>query len=103
MATRTRTTALSSFGETCELAEGATMRLPRGRFAIAVRVQRGTVLVTQEGDLEDHVLEPGDELVLDVGGLAVAWAFTDAAISVRSVVPSGSRLQPPVRLAPGLE
>ena len=66
-----------------DLAENATMRLPRGRFATIVRVERGTVLVTREGDLEDHVLEAGDELVLPAGGLAVAWAFTDAAVSAR--------------------
>jgi hypothetical protein len=68
-------------GETFELAADETMRLPRGRFV--VRADRGTVLVTQEGDLEDHVLEAGDELVLARQGLAVAWAFTDAAVTVR--------------------
>ena len=46
-----------------------------------VRVERGTVLVTQEGDLDDHVLERGDEFVLSTPGLAVAWA-TNAALSI---------------------
>jgi hypothetical protein len=83
MPKRTKTTTTWSAGEAWELAENATMRLPRGRSATIVRVERGMMLLTQEGDLEDHVLEPGDELVLKAGPLAVAWAFTEAAISVR--------------------
>ena len=50
--------------ERWELAENQTMRLPRRRVATVVRVERGTVLVTQQGDYEDHVLEQGDELVV---------------------------------------
>jgi hypothetical protein len=69
-------------GETWDLPENATLRLPAG-IALVVRVERGTVLVTQEGDLDDHVLERGDELVLSHPGLAVAWAFTDAALSIQ--------------------
>jgi Protein of unknown function (DUF2917) len=75
-----------------ELAGDATMRFARGRSAIAARVERGTVLVTQEGDVEDHVLEAGDEIVLRRGGLAVAWALTDAAISVRALPPTARRV-----------
>jgi hypothetical protein len=75
------------------LAENTTMRFPRRRLATVVRIRRGTVLLTQEGDLEDHVLEGGDEIVLPAGGLAVAWAFTDAAISLREAGPSGSQRQ----------
>lgn len=88
MERRTKATALRGPGEGWELAENATMRLPRGRSTVIVRVERGTVLVTQEGDLEDHVLEPGDEIALGAGRLAVAWAFTEAAISVREAAPS---------------
>jgi hypothetical protein len=66
---------------TWSLAEDATMRLPSAAGTV-VRVERGTILVTQAGDLEDHVLEGGDEVVLARSGLAVAWAFTDAIVSV---------------------
>jgi hypothetical protein len=83
MSKRTTTIELPTTGEAWELAKDATMRLPRRRSAILVRVERGTVLVTREGDLEDHVLEAPDEIILPAGGLAVAWAFTRAAISVR--------------------
>jgi hypothetical protein len=84
MTTGASWTELPGDGDALELPEGATLRLPRGRAAtLVVRAVRGTVLVTQEDDLEDHVLEPGDELALHPRGLAVAWALTDAAISVR--------------------
>ncbi len=69
--------------ERWELAANGTMRLPRRRKATVVRAERGTVVVTRRGDLEDHVLEPGDELVLPRSGLAVAWALTDATLSTR--------------------
>lgn len=67
--------------ETWDLPENAAARLPGGRSAV-VHVERGTVLVTQEDDPEDHVLEAGEELVLRHRGLAVAWAFTEATLSV---------------------
>lgn len=79
-----------------ELAENQVMRLPRRRTATVVRAERGTVLVTRGGDVEDHVLEAGDELVLPRGGLAVAWAFTSATVSVRE----GLRVIPPAEQAP---
>jgi hypothetical protein len=78
-------TRRAKFGETWDLRENATLRLPAGIGSV-VRVERGTVLVTQEGDLDDHVLERGDELVVSRGGLAVAWAFTDAVLSIHSTV-----------------
>lgn len=79
----TRTT-----GGTVTLARDETLRLPRGRSGVRVRVDRGTVLVTQAGDPEDHVLGPRDELWLPAGGLAVAWALTPAAIAVQDRAPA---------------
>lgn len=70
------------------LAENEAVRISRRHGAVVVRVERGTVLVTQEDDVEDHVLEAGDELVLARRGLGVAWAFTDATISVREAGPA---------------
>jgi hypothetical protein len=75
------TTARTTFCATWDLPENATLRLAAGTGTV-VRVERGTVLVTQEGDLDDHVLERGDEFVLSRFGLAVAWAFTNAALSI---------------------
>ncbi len=89
MATRIRT-APSSAGGAWDLDENEAMALPR-RGGTVVRVERGTVLVTQEGDREDHVLEAGDELVLRRPARAVAWAFTDATISCAATA-AGSRM-----------
>jgi Protein of unknown function (DUF2917) len=83
MQTRTNRTGIPGADDGWVLAENAVMPLPRGRCAKLVRVESGTVLITQEGDLEDHVLVSGDELLLHARGLAVAWAFTKAALSVR--------------------
>jgi hypothetical protein len=82
MKTRSNTSALLSASETWNLAENATLRLPLSRFATVVYAERGTVLVTQERDREDHVLEKGDILVLPAGRQVVAWALTDATVSV---------------------
>jgi len=69
-----------------ELAQDSTLRLPPGRNGILARVERGTLLVTQAGDPEDHVLGPGDEVWLPRGGLAVAWALTPSVLAVRDSV-----------------
>jgi hypothetical protein len=77
----------SGTGEAWDLPADATVRLPRRRSGTVVCAVRGTVVVTQAEDPEDHVLEAGDEITLRGRGLAVAWALTEAAISVRRVTP----------------
>ena len=67
------------------LAKDATMQLPPGKSATVVSVESGMVLVTREGDPEDHVLESGDEIVLPRGRLAVAWALTDATVFAQAL------------------
>jgi hypothetical protein len=99
MATRNQANALQSTQASWEIAENATMRLPRRETSSVVRVERGTVLVTQEGDLEDHLLAAGDEVVLDGGGLAVAWAFTDASVTVRNSASPATLRRPGRRVA----
>ena len=89
------TTATRTSGETWDLREGAVRKLPGGP-GVVVRVERGTVLVTREGDLADHVLEPGDALDLSGAGRAVAWAFTDATLSVEG---AARRWRPTMRKA----
>jgi len=63
-----------------ELQRDMTLRLPTGA---TVEVERGLVLVTREGDPEDHVLEPGMGLSLEGRGLAVAWALSPSTVCVR--------------------
>jgi hypothetical protein len=65
-----------------ELVRDATVRLDTGGRGIQVRADRGTVLVTREGDLEDHVLEAGDTLLVRGTGLVVAWALDAAHVTV---------------------
>jgi len=63
------------------LERNATLRLPPRAGGQWLRVDGGQVLVTLEGDLEDHVLGPGEELVLSGGGLAVAWALEGSRLA----------------------
>jgi Protein of unknown function (DUF2917) len=79
MMTTTERAGRRSF--TLELERDATLRLPRLESGLWLRVDRGQVLVTLEGDLEDHVLGPGEELVLSSGGLAVAWALETSRVA----------------------
>ena len=67
-----------------DLPRDATLRLPRPRPGATVEVERGVVLVTREGDGEDHVLERGMSLPLDGRGLAVAWALAPSTLRVRA-------------------
>jgi len=48
----------------------------------AVRCCAGSLLVTQEGDPEDHVLFAGEVFNAARRGLVVAWALSDAEVSV---------------------
>jgi DUF2917 family protein len=67
---------------TLDLTRDATVRLPPGRGETVVRAVRGTVVVTREGDLEDHVLTSGMVLRLPPAGLSVAWAVAASRIQV---------------------
>ena len=81
-----------------DMALDETVRLIPGRKGVVLDLRRGCLLVTQEGDLQDHVLEAGDELRLTGPGAVVAWALWpsslvvihDAAARVRPVpLPAG--------------
>lgn len=66
-----------------ELPRDGTLRLRAGREGLRLRAERGTLLVTREGDGEDHVVLPGRESVVAGSGLVVAWALEDAALVVQ--------------------
>jgi hypothetical protein len=68
-------------GASQALPKDGTARITRSRDVI-VAVDSGVVLVTREGDLEDHVLEAGMELRLPCRGVAVAWALEPSTIRV---------------------
>jgi len=68
------------------LAADETRRLEGSRSgSVVVRVQRGLLVVTREGDPEDHVLAAGQEVALPSHGRIAAWALEPAQASVREV------------------
>ena len=72
-----------------ELARDATLRLRAGGAGLVLRATSGCVLVTREGDRDDHVLEPGEELRLEGRGLVVAWALAPSRLAVAGA-PAGA-------------
>jgi hypothetical protein len=82
MAMRTATDPSSSTSGRWGLPENTRMYLQPSAFATVVRVERGTVIVSQKGDLEDRVLTQDEQIIVPAGSQAVAWAFTEAVISV---------------------
>jgi hypothetical protein len=74
--------------ELLQLPMNGTLRIVSGRDGVTVRCDAGTILVTQEGDLVDHVLHPQDELRTSGRGLVVAWALSDAALTVARRLPA---------------
>ncbi len=72
----------SSLAESWMAAQDETRRLRQGAGGVEVRVQTGCLLVTREGDPEDHVLGPGDELLVTGPGLVVAWALEPSQITL---------------------
>ncbi|HYG67301.1 MAG TPA: DUF2917 domain-containing protein [Anaeromyxobacteraceae bacterium] len=71
--------------------QDATIQLPPGPRGLLVRVERGVLLVTQEGDLDDHVLEPAQELRIPRGGLAVGWALAPATVVIADAASASGR------------
>ena len=65
-----------------QLAQDATLGVRLGRAALALHVAAGCVMVTREGDPDDYLLGPGDELLLVGRGLVVAWALSPARLVV---------------------
>jgi hypothetical protein len=65
------------------LPRNATLRLPRPGRGAVVEVEHGLVIVTRQGDTEDHVLESGMAVTLCERGLAVAWALAPSTVRVR--------------------
>jgi hypothetical protein len=79
-ASTTRSAAFMD-GASQALPKDGTVRITRSRD-VTVAVDSGVVLVTREGDLEDHVLEAGMALRLPRRGVAVAWALEPSTIRV---------------------
>jgi len=81
-AARGRATRRGTLPEARRLADNETLALRPGSTGLSLRGRWGTFLVTQEGDSEDHVLGPGDEVRTTRRGLVVVWALSDGSLSV---------------------
>lgn len=57
---------------------------------LALQCVSGLVVVTQEGDPDDHELRPGDVFRTSRRGLVVAWAIQDSGFIVRSDTEAGA-------------
>jgi hypothetical protein len=83
------------------LGRDEVLRLPSWRDGSSVRVMAGTVIVTREGDPEDHVVQAGSELRLPGRGVAVAWALEPSWVEVSRGREERVRERPaPIRALP---
>ena len=64
---------------------GETLPLRPGRDGLVVRCRAGTVVVTQEGDLADHVLGASEEFRTSRRGRVVVWALANGAVETASL------------------
>jgi len=62
------------------LAQDAVISLRPGRGGLVLSCRSGLILVTQAGDLRDHVLEPGQAFRAHRRGLVVAWALRTGVV-----------------------
>jgi hypothetical protein len=92
------TTTRRGVDEVLDLAADATVRVTPGRGGVTLKAVCGTILVTQSGDLEDHVLERGMERRFRGPGRVVAWAFRPSRLAV--VHPAAPRASAAAPLAP---
>jgi len=67
------------------LERDATLALRPGARGLALRGLAGTLLVTQEGDPQDHVLGPGDGRRFAGRGRVVVWALEAGAVELGPV------------------
>ncbi|MEP7058464.1 MAG: DUF2917 domain-containing protein [Caldimonas sp.] len=63
------------------LAKDQLIRLPRAE-GVRIASRRGSVWITQDGDLRDVVLQPGESLVLGRDTPAIVQAFEPALITI---------------------
>jgi hypothetical protein len=71
--------------DTCldlELELDETWSVVAGRSGIEVRCTRGLVMITREGDPEDHVLPGGGTFVASRPGRVAIWAFQPARLRI---------------------
>jgi hypothetical protein len=71
---------VASSGEAWELPHDATLKVEPSRGGLCVRALSGTLLVTQSGDPNDHVLTRGEVFRPARRGVVVVWALSAGAV-----------------------
>lgn len=69
-------------GAGLSLSKGSLLRLEGIDQGAEVRCFSGALWVTQEGDFEDHFLDPGEKFVINREGLIVVQALEDARVGI---------------------
>ena len=64
------------------LSKRSLLRLEGTGQGAEVRCFSGALWVTQEGDFEDHFLDPGEKFVINREGLVVVQALADARVGI---------------------
>jgi hypothetical protein len=85
-----------------ELERSAAWSAEVGRAGLEVRCTGGALLVTMEGDPEDHELSPGQAFVASRRGRLVVWALEAARVRVTSPCRAAGAARGKVSLGAGL-
>ena len=80
-----------------ELTRGSVLRIEDGR-GMLLRVNQGSVWLTQEGDPLDRYLSAGGAFRLDRDGLAVAQATSRSTVTLTAAPRSARRVSLAARL-----
>ncbi|HET8563795.1 MAG TPA: DUF2917 domain-containing protein [Candidatus Binatia bacterium] len=64
------------------LPKGSLLRVEGIDKGAVVRCFSGALWVTQEGDVEDHFLDPGEKCVVNSKGLVIVQVLEDARIGI---------------------
>jgi hypothetical protein len=63
--------------------DGGVVKLWEGYVGRTIRCLSGAAWVTQEGDGQDHVLDPGEELHIDHSGIVVIQGLGFTKVVIR--------------------
>ncbi|MFY9224110.1 MAG: DUF2917 domain-containing protein [Blastocatellia bacterium] len=67
------------------LKKGELWKSPNNFHLLSIDCQQGTLWITQAGDIEDHLIEPGQSFKTLTSGLVVMQSLSDCAcVSVLS-------------------
>lgn len=77
--------------------EGSLVRLEKDARGIVVECTEGTLWITQENDLTDHFLCPGECFVIDKKRLVIISAIEDIRVTIRLSGFSCARLRKKIR------